>query len=70
MITFAILQFLFSCVPYMELPAQIEAALSQAADWTAVANYYIPVDTFLVCIGVYFTVWLTSAALSAVLALL
>lgn len=70
MIVRSILSFIFNLIPIIEMPEQIMGVFNNVGTWVATVNHYIPVDTFLICISLYFTVWLGCALMSAFLQLL
>lgn len=61
---------LIGLLPDIDFPEGILQSLGQAAEWAGFINYYIPVDTFVNCLVVYFGFSVGMWALSAILQLL
>lgn len=70
MITRTVIEFFIGLIPTFHFPAEIIGALGEAASLIIQINHYIPVDTFVSCALVYFSVWVMCAIISSVLALL
>lgn len=65
-----ILEFFVGLVPTFEIPSVALNAFSNAGQFIANVNYYIPIPTFIICASAYFVQWLVCAIISAVLQLL
>ena len=69
MIFRSIVVFLLSLLPknFFQLPDEIVASIAQ---WAYFINHYIPIETFLSCLGVVTLAWVSCAVISGILQLL
>lgn len=67
---FRLLAFIINMFPSLSIPVSVLDAFSQASSFVSVINYYIPFSTFIVCLSVFFVVWLACGFISAILQLL
>lgn len=70
MIIRKLFEWAIGLLPTIELPLGLQGGFETAVEWSSFANYYLPMDIFLVLFGVYLTLWLTCIVISAVLKLL
>ena len=70
MITRAIIEFFVNLIPMFTMPAEILGAFAEVSSWVITVNHYVPLNTFMACVAVYFVCWLACAVISAVLQLL
>lgn len=56
-IIFSFLDVLVGFLPTFTFPVELVSGLSQAFSWASWVNYYVPVDTFITCLGFIVVTW-------------
>lgn len=56
--------------PVIALSSDSMNVFGSVGEYVSVIGHYVPVDTFMICVGVIFAMWIVVAVISTVLQLL
>lgn len=65
-----LLTWAIGLLPDVVLESTLQGHVLTAVSWASWANYYLPMNTFLLCVAMYLTVYIGCVIVSAILKLL